>query len=150
MSDARKNKELIEQEYDALITQLNRCQARLSAKRDRATTLPPEEYRCWLADLKGQQSDLIAAIAKKKLERAEARRKFNSWKPEVKERWQAQPDEEGYWWFIGPREAQARIVRIGQAKDGTLFFVDDDEHGGEGADDVEGRFHWVDAPELPQ
>ncbi len=93
-----ETKERVEQEYDALITQLNRCQGQLSGKSAQVGKLSPGDYRTWLDGKKLEQAELIAEIQAKKAERAEACRAFNSREPAHKEKWLPWPDCEGWWW----------------------------------------------------
>lgn len=91
-------KERAEQEYDALVTKLNRCQGQLGSKQVQAQKLSPPEYVEWFAAKKREHAEIVDHLHKKKAVRAEARRAFNGWQPQVREEWIEWPDEEGWWW----------------------------------------------------
>ena len=94
----RANQEKSEQEHDAAVTKLHRIQSQLSNKATQVKKLPPDEYRAWLVERKVDLGLAQDELQAKKIERAEARRKFNGWEPQVKETWLGIPDETGWWW----------------------------------------------------
>ena len=99
---ARRHKDRIEGEYDALIVRLNTAQGELSGKAVKVNELGPGQYRLWLANAKSQVQKIQADIAVKKVERSEARRHFNGWEPSnAIEGWVDEPDCDGWWWFHG-------------------------------------------------
>lgn len=108
----RMKKDKAEKDYDAAVTALNRCQAQLSSKAAQSQKLPMDEYRKWLADKKQEQTTLMAELQVLKKRRAEARRQFNCWKPEVKEEWLEWPDEEGWWWNHTANRAEENEITI--------------------------------------
>lgn len=94
----RQKKEKAERDYDAQITALNKCQAQLSSKADQLQKLSMPEYQTWLSNKKIELASIQQDLQRLKQIRAEARRQFNSWTPQVKEEWLEWPDEEGWWW----------------------------------------------------
>lgn len=125
----RKTKEKVELEYDALITKQTRCQGQLSAKAAQVAKLSPEDYRKWITDKKAEMFDIQADIQSKKVDRAEARRLFNSWAPPVKEEWLSWPDDEGWWWFHGKVNSKGEdilaITEVIIADNGNVIITDE-------------------------
>ena len=91
MAILRQKQAKAEQDYDALVTQLNRCQGQLGAKQAQAQKLSPPEYQKWFVDKKQEHADIVSKLQKQKQIRAEVRRMFNSWQPQQKEEWKPSP-----------------------------------------------------------
>ena len=146
----RLKKDEAETSYDAAVTALNRCQAQLSSKAAQAQKLPPDEYRTWLDGKKSEQFELTVELQRRKKVRAEARRQFNSWQPEVKEEWIEWPDCEGWWW-----NNDNGIMRIFYFSESADNGIDFDVFCGDGLSDTLRAMTWSDywkyqeEPETP-
>lgn len=108
-------KKRVEQEYDALITKLNRVQSQLSNKAAQSQRLSLPNYRKWLTKRNDERVNLIAEIQTKKAERADARRKFTACEQgeldeDGTDDWIDWPDCEGWWWFYGSSDGGTRLT----------------------------------------
>ena len=120
----------IEREYDVLIEQLNAAQRALGNKATKATELELDEYRCWFEDSKQEVTRLQHAIAAKKAERAEMRRRANNWQPPRTKKWLDRPSCVGFWWYFGPLDGDEigfDVVEIFSDTEGGLIMEDNGE-----------------------
>ncbi len=138
----------VEQEYDALITELRRSQNRLSAKADKASVLSLPEYKEWFANAKQAVSDIQTQITVKKRERAEARRQSNNWRPQSAKakkpepKWISWPNKPGFWWNYDNQIFN--VVEAYISDEGNELIVDDGHE-----DPLAGVWKFIPPPPVP-